>query len=87
MITISKIKNQDAVSVYISKYITKDLIDIKNKKRYWCSKSLKLPKLEYFETDLNDLKNYISNYNLIYEKIDDNDSFTTAYFSLNKKNC
>lgn len=80
--TISKIKNQDAVSVYISKYITKELIDIKNKKRYWCSKSLRLPKLEYYETDLNELKDYISNYNLTYEKIEDNENYITAYYSL-----
>lgn len=80
--TVSKIKNQDAVSVYISKYITKELIDLKHKKRYWCSKTLKLPKVEYFESDLDELKDYISNYNITYEKVEDNENFTTAYYSL-----
>ena len=84
--TISKVKNQDAVSVYISKYITKELIDIKNKKRYWCSKSLKLPKVEYYESDLDELKNYISNYNITYEKVEDNKNFITAYYSLKEEN-
>lgn len=80
--TISRIKNQDAVSVYISKYITKELIDIKNKKRYWCSKSLKLPKIQYLESDFNSLQEYISKYDLTYEKVEENETFSTAYYSL-----
>ena len=47
--TISKVTNLEAVSVYISKYITKELIDLCYKKRYWCSKGLERPTIEYAE--------------------------------------
>lgn len=49
--TISKVTNLEAVSVYISKYITKELIDLCYKKRYWCSKGLERPTMEYAEFD------------------------------------
>lgn len=45
--TISKIQNQEKVSNYISKYATKELITLKNKKRYWYSRNLEKPKVEY----------------------------------------
>lgn len=46
--TVSKIKDINAVSYYITKYITKDLLDIKNKKHYWTSKNLVKPKSQYY---------------------------------------
>lgn len=46
--TVSKIKDINAVSYYITKYITKDLLDIKNKKHYWASRNLVKPKLQYY---------------------------------------
>lgn len=45
--TISKIQDQEKVSNYISKYATKDLITLKNKKRYWYSRNLEKPRTEY----------------------------------------
>lgn len=46
--TCSKIDhNLDAVADYVSKYITKDLISVFNKNRYFCSKYLKRPKKVY----------------------------------------
>lgn len=57
--TVSEIKNMEAVSVYISKYMTKELIDDNYKKRYWCSKSLNRPKYEYAHLDEKSLKFYI----------------------------
>lgn len=63
--TISKIQSQEKVSNYISKYATKDLIKIKNKKRYWYSRNLQKPKLEYFCIDTN-LKEYIEGSNIDY---------------------
>lgn len=57
---VSKIQNQEAVSVYISKYITKDLIDLAYKKRFWCSKGLRRPQLEYAYFDPETLKFSIS---------------------------
>lgn len=80
--TVSKIKNQEAVTVYISKYITKGLLDLKNKKHYWRSKSLRLPIYEYYNSNLNEIKNYIQDYNVTYEKINDSDNQTTAFFSI-----
>lgn len=49
--TVSKVSNQEAVSVYISKYVTKELIEIKYKKRFWASKNLSKPKVEYANFD------------------------------------
>ena len=45
--TISEIQDQEKVSNYISKYATKELITIKHKKRYWYSRNLEKPKIEY----------------------------------------
>lgn len=45
--TISLIQDQEKVSNYISKYATKDLITLKNKKRYWYSRNLEKPITEY----------------------------------------
>lgn len=41
--TITKIKNQEATSKYIRKYITKDMPEFSSKKRYWSSKNLNKP--------------------------------------------
>lgn len=52
--TISKIKDKEKVTNYISKYATKELITLKSKKRYWYSRDLKKPKIEldYIDTSL-----------------------------------
>lgn len=57
--TVSKVQNMEAVSVYISKYMTKDLIDQDFKKRYWCSQGLKRPRIEYAYFDKEKLDFYI----------------------------
>lgn len=80
--TVSEIKNQEAVTVYISKYITKELLDIKNKKHYWCSKSLKSPQYEYFSSNLEEIKDYLKDKNIKYEKINEEENYTTAYYSI-----
>lgn len=59
--TISKIKNQEAVSVYMSKYMTKELIDKGCKKTYWCSKDLIRPTMNYAKLTENELNFYIDN--------------------------
>ena len=42
------IRNKEAISHYVAKYITKDFeIVEKGCKRYWSSKNLKLPTVEY----------------------------------------
>lgn len=62
--TISKVQNMEAVSVYISKYMTKELIDQDFKKRYWCSQGLKRPRVQYAYFDKFTLDFYIKSHNM-----------------------
>lgn len=62
--TVSKVQNMEAVSVYISKYMTKELIDQDFKKRYWCSQGLSRPKIEYAHFDTDSMKFYIEQKNM-----------------------
>lgn len=53
--TLTKIRNQKACANYITKYVTKDLdqeIVGKGKKKYWSSRGLRLPAVEYSSFDL-----------------------------------
>lgn len=43
----SSAADQTRVACYIKKYITKDMPTFKNRQRYWASKNLRLPKIEY----------------------------------------
>lgn len=57
---INKIKSKKRVSSYISKYITKELLDSpvgKNKRKYWASKNLSLPQIKLVSKDINNLSN------------------------------
>lgn len=58
--TVSKIKNQEAVSVYMAKYMTKDLLSIPGRKTYWCSQKLERPKVEYAHFNEDTLSFYIN---------------------------
>lgn len=50
--TCTKVKNNQRVSTYITKYITKELcVTTKGKKRYWCSYNLNKPYIEYLQLD------------------------------------
>lgn len=64
--TVSRIQNQKAVSVYCSEYMTKDLIDLNYKKRYWASRNLERPNIEYAYFDEETLQFYIENCELDY---------------------
>lgn len=59
--TISEIKDSRKVSVYLSKYITKDLISLRNKKVFWYSRNLNKPKV-IFRYLPNDLKDSFDNF-------------------------
>lgn len=63
--TISLIQSQEKVSNYISKYATKELITLKNKKRYWYSRNLEKPKIEYLYLE-NNLIDYLQKDNISY---------------------
>lgn len=62
--TISKIKDQAAVSVYMSKYMTKELINISGRKTYWCSQKLERPKIEYAHLTEDGLRFYIDGHKI-----------------------
>lgn len=76
--TITLIKDDTAVSNYVSKYVTKDLLDIKNRKHYWVSKNLLLPTIEYYTGSVDKLQN-INN-----ESHFSNGNYTIDYYLLNK---
>lgn len=65
--TVSEINNQEAVSVYMSKYMTKELIALNYKKRYWSSKNLRRPKIQYAMWDESTLEFHIDKCNIQYE--------------------
>lgn len=81
--TISKIDNLEAISVYMSKYMTKDLIDLAYKKRYWSSKSLKRPTIEYAYFNEEQLNFYIdkSKFNVEEHKVE-KENFSTTYYAI-----
>ena len=65
--TVSVVKDLTAVSVYISKYMTKELLNLSYKKRYWSSRSLELPKVEYAMFDEQSFKFYIDSKSVVSE--------------------
>lgn len=65
--TVSEIKNQEAVSVYMSKYMTKELINLNYKKRYWSSRNLKRPTVQYALWDDETLEFHIDKCKVQYE--------------------
>lgn len=83
--TISFIENTEKVSNYISKYATKDLIRLKNKKRYWYSRNLEKPKQDFLFIDTN-LKEYLEGSSVDYynEFIKESCSLEVAQVSENK---
>lgn len=71
--TISKIKSKEKVTNYISKYATKELITLKSKKRYWYSKNLIKPILEYSYLDYT-LEEYLQDKNVVYKNVFEKDN-------------
>ena len=81
--TISFIQDKQKVSNYISKYVTKELIDLKYKKRYWYSRNINYPNTyyTYFDGNIMDLeKHYIALYKKEIKK--DNCTISIANFQL-----
>lgn len=85
--TVSKIKNIDAVTFYITKYITKDLLDIKFKKHYWASRNLVKPNVQYFKCfNDDDFYDYLERHHLNIDNYNSNvtcqsvtDYYTTSH--------
>lgn len=54
--TLSRIVNKKKCASYITKYVTKEMAQEvvgKGKKKYWCSRGLRLPEIEYTSFDLS----------------------------------
>lgn len=64
-VEVSEIESQDKVSNYISKYVTKELVTLKNKKVFWYSRNLDKPTKSYSYIEGN-LKDYLKDENLNY---------------------
>ena len=82
--TVSKIKDINAVTYYITKYITKDLLDIKNKKHYWASRNLSLPKQSYYKCfDDDSFYKYLDNCGDLIEQVSNKTTCqsVTEYFN------
>ena len=81
--TISFIEDKQKVANYICKYVTKELIDLKNKKRYWYSRNISYPRTyyTYFEGNIMDLSKH---YNVLYHQDikKDNCTISIANFQL-----
>ena len=53
--TATRVREMEKVTSYITKYITKDMLnDLHGRKRYWCSRNLVLPLEEVFILDATD---------------------------------
>lgn len=63
--TVSEVESQEKVSSYISKYISKELINLKFKKAFWYSRDLEKPKEDYHYFD-KDLKDVYQNEDVLY---------------------
>lgn len=53
--TLSAIRDRKKCASYVTKYVTKDLMNTpveKGKKKYWCSRGLRLPVVTYSENNL-----------------------------------
>lgn len=61
--TVSEIKDMERVCFYITKYITKELLNLNNKKNYWHSKNLIKPGTTYAFFSKEQLNNFIDSNN------------------------
>ena len=60
--TATQVKDTNKVSVYVTKYITKDLCALTSgKKRYWCSRNLARPVEEMYSIGGDELTNLRKN--------------------------
>lgn len=56
----SRIKNEQSVATYLTKYITKDMAVPRGQKRYWFSRNLNVPNFIYTELDSDKLLGLIA---------------------------
>lgn len=80
--TVSFVKDLDAVTFYITKYITKELINLKNRKNYWSSRNLSKPTRQYYYArNYDDVLSYVNSFDheIVKDKLVNNSSCETHY--------
>ena len=77
--TVSKVENIEAVSHYISKYITKELLNLKNKRNVWHSKNLIKPKQTFHLSTEEDINSYLDDKEISYIQKTDKDNYNKLY--------
>lgn len=78
--TVSEIKDIDKVSFYISKYMSKELLNLKNKKNFWHSKNLKYPEKTYYLANTQNVKEYLKQYTIQHENVSETAN-SSSYFA------
>ncbi len=82
-----KIIDSEKTASYLTKYITKELMTNKEmfrKKRYFNSKGLKKPKIEYFTSETDDLKNFTPNFGIVGTDDEGNNVLDKAIYKLKR---
>lgn len=77
--TVSEVENIEAVSHYISKYITKELLNLKNKKNVWHSKNLIKPEQTFHLATEEDVNLYLDSREVSYSQETDKENYNKLY--------
>lgn len=77
--TVSEVENIEAVSHYISKYITKDLLNLKHKRNVWHSKNLIKPKQTFHLANEEDIDLYLNSREVSYFQETDKENYNKLY--------
>lgn len=88
---IEPIKDANRVAMYITKYITKELLsNVQNAQRYFCSNGVnRAEEKTYYVNDLNDwefIENNFSDFDISYIKNCENKGYKVSYIQLKMKN-
>lgn len=79
--TVSEIKSMEKVCFYITKYITKDLLNLKNKKNVWHSKNLIKPNVSYHYITDDDINKYLDERDISYLKEIEKDGYYAKFIT------
>lgn len=82
--TVSEVENIEAVSHYISKYITKELLNLKNKRNVWHSKNLIKPKQTFHLSTEEDINLYLDDREISYIQETEKENYNKLYVCSNK---
>lgn len=80
-----KIVDSEKTASYLTKYITKELMthkDMFRKKRYFNSKGLKKPQIEYITSETDDLKGFTPNFGIVETDSQGNNVLDKAIYKL-----